>query len=46
METRVHPWCPVVKNPPCNAGHAGTIPGWRTEIPHATEQLSPQSGNY
>ena len=21
------PWCPVVKNPPANAGDAGSIPG-------------------
>ena len=32
---------PVVKNPPCNAGDVGLIPGWGTKIPHATEQLSP-----
>ena len=31
---------PVFKNPPCNAGHAGSILGWGTKIPHATEQLS------
>ena len=23
----------VVKNPPCNAGDAGSIPGWETKIP-------------
>ena len=30
----------VVKNPPSNAGDAGSIPGWGTRIPHATGQLS------
>ena len=28
---------PVVKNPPCNAGDMGSIPGWGTKIPQATE---------
>ena len=28
---------PVVKNTPPNAGHAGSIPGWRTKIPHAMQ---------
>ena len=32
---------PVVKNLPCKAGDMGSIPGWGTKIPHATEQLSP-----
>ena len=32
---------PVFKNPPCNAGHAGSILGQGTKIPHAIEQLSP-----
>ena len=31
---------PVVKNPPCNAGDAGSIPGRGTKVPHAVEQLS------
>ena len=31
---------PVVKNPPCNAGDAGSIPGWGSKIPYASEQLS------
>ena len=31
---------PVVKNPRCNAGDVGSIPGQGTKIPHATEQLS------
>ena len=35
------PGGPVVKNPPSNAGDAGSIPGQGTEIPHATGQLSP-----
>ena len=30
----------VVKNPPSNAGDAGSIPGRGTKIPHATGQLS------
>ena len=33
----------VVKNPPCNAGDMGSIPGWGTKIPHAMEQISPQA---
>ena len=35
------PWGPVVKNPPCNEGGAGSIPGRGTKIPHASEELSP-----
>ena len=35
------PGGPVVKNPPSNAGDAGSIPGRGTKIPHATRQLSP-----
>ena len=34
------PGGPVIKNLPCNAGDAGSIPGWGTKIPHAVEQLS------
>ena len=30
----------MVKNPPCNAGDLGSIPGWGTKIPQATEPLS------
>ena len=30
----------MVKTPPYNAGDTGSIPGQRTKIPHATEQLS------
>ena len=31
----------MVENLSCNAGDAGSIPGWGTKIPHATGQLSP-----
>ena len=34
------PGGPVVKNPPCNAGDAGSIPGQETKVPHAVDQLS------
>ena len=34
------PGGPVVKNPPCNAGDMGSIPGQGTKIPHAAGQLS------
>ena len=41
---RIHfkdfPGGPVVKNLPCKAGEAGSIPGRETKIPHAAEQLS------
>ena len=33
----------VVKNPPCNVGDAGLIPGQGTKIPHATGHLSPHA---
>ena len=33
----------VVKNPPCNAGDVGLIPGQGTKIPRAIVQLSPQA---
>jgi len=33
------PGGPVVKNPPCNGGYAGSIPGWGTKTKHAAEQL-------
>ena len=32
------PGVPVVKNPLCNAGDTGSIPGWVTKIPHTAEQ--------
>ena len=35
------PGGPVVKNPPCNAGDTGSIPGRETNSPHAETQLSP-----
>ena len=31
---------PVVKNPPANAGDAGSNPGWGAGIPHAVGHLS------
>ena len=34
---------PVVKNPPCNAGDMGLIPGRGTRIPYAAGQLSPHT---
>ena len=34
------PWWSMVKNPPSNAGDAGSVPGRGTKIPHATGQLS------
>ena len=37
------PGSPVVNNPPCNAGDAGSIPGRGTEIPRAVEQLNPRA---
>ena len=37
---RDFPGGPVVKNPPCNAGDVGSIPGQGTKIPHTAEQLS------
>ena len=33
----------MVKNPPSNAGDAGSILGQGTKIPHATGQLSPHA---
>ena len=29
----------MVKNLPCSAGDVGLVPGWRTKVPHAEEQL-------
>ena len=34
------PGGPVVKNPPCNAGDMGSIPGLRSKTPHSVERLS------
>ena len=33
----------MVKNLSCSAGDTGLIPGWRTKIPQAVEQLSPRA---
>ena len=38
MRGQVFPGGPVVKNPPCNAGDVGLIPGWAAKIPHIEEQ--------
>ena len=35
---------PLVQNPPCRAGEAGSIPGQGTKIPHATPLASPRAG--
>ena len=32
---------PMIKNLPCNAGDAGSIPGLGTKIPLTARQLSP-----
>ena len=37
------PGSPVVKNPPSNAGDAGSIPSQGTKIPCAAGQLSPRA---
>ena len=37
------PGGPGVKNPLCNAGGMGLIPGQETKIPHAVGQLSPHA---
>ena len=37
------PGDPVGKNLPSNAGHAGSIPGQGTKIPHAAGQRSPRA---
>ena len=46
LDLKVNPWDfsggPVVKNLPSSARDAGSIPGWGTNIPHASGQLSPQ----
>ena len=33
----------MVRNPPCNAGATGSIPGRGIKIPHALEQVSPHT---
>ena len=40
---RDFPGGPVAKNPPYNAGDAGSVPGQGTKIPHAMGQLSPHA---
>ena len=40
---RDFPSSPIVKNPPSNAGDAGSIPGQGTKIPHPSGQLNPQT---
>ena len=37
---RGFPGGPEVKNPPCNGGDPGSIPGLGAEIPHAGDQPS------
>ena len=37
------PGCPVVKNPPSNAGDMGSIPNQGNKIPHAVGYLSPHA---
>ena len=43
VSERDFPGGPVVKNPPCNARDAGSIPGQGTKIPHAAGQPSPHT---
>ena len=38
---RDSPGGPLVKNPPCNAGDARSMPGQGAKLPHATDHLSP-----
>ena len=33
----------MIKNPPCNAGNTGSIPGWGAGILYASEQLNPHA---
>lgn len=40
---RGFPGGPRIKNPPCNAGDSGSIPGLGTQIPHAAGPLSPHA---
>ena len=41
MKSMDFPGGPEVKNLPCNAGIAGSIPDWGTKIPHAMGLLTP-----
>ena len=40
-QSRDFPGGPVVESLPSSAVDVGSIPGWRTKIPHASGQLSP-----
>ena len=40
---RDFPGGPMVKNPPCNGGNTGLIPGWRTKILHAHRVTKPRT---
>ena len=42
-QQQTNPCGPVVKNPPCNMGDLGLIPGRGTKIPHAVEKLNPRA---
>ena len=33
----------VVKNPPSNSGHMGSIPGWGTQIPQVAMKILPST---
>ena len=43
IEKQGLPWWSSVRNPPCNAGDIGLVPGWGAMIPHAMRQLSPHA---
>ena len=36
----------MVKNPPCNAGDVGSIPGWGTNISHTTDKEKAKPAHY
>ena len=40
-EMGASPGGPVVKNPPCNVGDMGSVPGGGSKTPHGLVQLSP-----
>ena len=42
MVTRDFPGSPAVKTLPFNAGGAGSIPGQRAKIPHASQPKNPK----
>lgn len=33
----------MIKNPPCNAGNTGSVPGWGAGISHSAKQLNPHA---